>query len=328
MSNIVGKMAQEMFDGSALRKAFRTALARVESHVDELNRLNVFPVPDGDTGVNMMLTLRAANRAIADLASNSAAVVAATAARGALLGASGNSGVILSQILRGIARGLEMKDRFSPSHFAQALHAAAEHAYRAVTNPAEGTILTVSKDVARTALTMAERGAGFSEMMSAVVTQADRTVKKTPEMLPQLKEAGVEDAGARGLLYVLQGMKDAISSRVGRVRVGRSAKRAAPAAAKARHVERRYGFDVQFLLRGNHLPVAEIRHRIETMGESVLVVGDEEIVRVHIHTLEPEAVLNYARGVGDVSDVEVQDMDEQVAGLGKCGSAKHGTHSR
>lgn len=326
MSSIVRKVAQEMFDGSALRKAFSTALARVESHVDELNRLNVFPVPDGDTGVNMMLTLRAANRAIADLASDSAAVVAATAARGALLGASGNSGVILSQIFRGIARGLEMKDRFSPSHFAQALHAAAENAYRAVTNPAEGTILTVSKDVARTALSMAERGAGFGEMMSAVVTQAYRTVKKTPEMLPQLKEAGVEDAGARGLLYVLQGMKDAISSRVSEVRAKRSAKRSAPMAIKAGSVERRYGFDVQFLVRGNHLPVLEMRSRIEAMGESALVVGDEEIVRVHIHTFKPEAVLEYARGLGEVDDVQVQDMDEQVAGLRKNSSAKRNTH--
>lgn len=316
----MSKMAQELFDGSALKRALRAALERVESHVDELNRLNVFPVPDGDTGVNMMLTLRAANRAVTGLASDSAAVVAATAARGALLGASGNSGVILSQILRGIARGLEMKDRFSPSHFAHALHAAAENAYRAVTNPAEGTILTVSRDVARTALSMAERGVGFKEMMSAVVAQADRTVKKTPEMLPQLKEAGVEDAGAKGLLYVLQGIRDAVSSRVSGARTGRSKKRPVASVTGSTPVERRYGFDVQFLVRGKKLPVSEMRSRIESMGESVLVVGDDEIVRVHIHTFRPEAVLEYARSVGEVDRVEIEDMDRQVAGLTKPGS--------
>ncbi len=301
-------MVEELFDGGTLKAILQGAEQSIEAHIDELNLMNVFPVPDGDTGINMFITLQAANRAVAGIADDSAALVSAAAARGALLGASGNSGVILSQILRGIAKGMELKERFSCAHFAKALQTATEMACRAVTNPVEGTILTVSRESSIIAVRMAERGASLKQILSAMVAQAKKTVKKTPELLPQLKEAGVVDAGGKGLFYVFQGMHDSLHKHITRPETLMTAiMKTTP-----KPVSYRYGFDVQFLVMGNGLSLAEIRRQIETMGESVIVVGDNELIRVHVHTMESDAVLDYARGVGEVTDVSIVNMDEQV----------------
>jgi DAK2 domain fusion protein YloV len=301
----------ESFDGKALKGALEAAQNHVERHIDELNMLNVFPVPDGDTGINMFVTLRSANEAIAAMPDGSAAAIATTMARGALLGASGNSGVILSQILRGIAKGLEGHDSFDTTVFTRALQMASENAYRAVGTPVEGTILTVSRDAAKAAQERLLSGATMAELMNSVVKEAQESVKRTPDLLPQLKDAGVVDAGAKGFFYFLQGISNSLSST--------RATRAAPVKAKHERsvIEQAegsltYGFDLQFLISGRNLTVAELRTKIETMGESVLVVGDEETVRVHIHTTHPQDVLDYAAGHGKVTDVINQNMDEQV----------------
>jgi dihydroxyacetone kinase-like predicted kinase len=224
------------------------------------------------------------------------------------MGASGNSGVILSQILRGIAKGLEMKTRFTCIHFAQALSTASEMAHRAVTNPVEGTIITVSREASEMAMRMAERGASMEQTMSAIVTQAKKTVQKTPDLLPPLKEAGVVDAGGKGLFYVFQGMNAYISKRVSRVKESKGS----VAAPVSEIPTEGYGFDVQFLIQGESLSVADIRAKIETMGESVIVVGDEQLIRVHIHTPAPDDVLDYARSVGEITNIATQNMDKQV----------------
>ncbi len=301
-------MAQDLFDGKTLKKALQNAERYLGKHIEELNLLNVFPVPDGDTGINMFLTMQAANKAVSSIETNSAAAVSAAASRGAIMGASGNSGVILSQILRGIAKGLEMKTRFTCIHFAQALSTASDMARRAVTNPVEGTIITVSREASEMAIRMAERGASMEQIMSAIVTQAKKTVQKTPELLPPLKEAGVVDAGGKGLFYVFQGMNAYINKHVSRARESRVS---APTPLSETPIEG-YGFDVQFLIHGEKLSLAEIRAKIETMGESVIVVGDEQLIRVHIHTPTPDNVLDYARSVGKITDVVTQNMDEQV----------------
>ncbi len=300
-------MIQELFDGSTLREALRGAEKCLEAHIDELNLLNVFPVPDGDTGINMFVTLQAANKAVAAVNTRSAAVVTAAAARGALLGASGNSGVILSQILRGIAKGMEAKERFSCMHFAEALHTAAEMARRAVMNPVEGTILTVSSEASDMATCMAKRGASLRQAMSAVVRQSKKTVKKTPELLPQLKEAGVVDAGAKGLFYVFKGMSDHMSNHVTKYKEEASA-----VSTQTESASQSYGYDLQFLIQGSDLPLDGIRGKIETMGESVIVVGDSQLIRVHIHTIEPDAVLEYVRNFGEVTNLVSENLDEQV----------------
>lgn len=309
-------MAEELFDGATLKAALLEAEKALEAHVEELNSLNVFPVPDGDTGINMFLTLQSANKATAEVNTDSAATISAAAARGALLGACGNSGVILSQILRGIAKGMEMKERFSSIHFAEALHTAADMARRAVANPVEGTIITVSREASEMALSMAKRGASMKQTMSAVVTQSRKTVKKTPDLLPQLKEAGVVDAGGKGLFYVFQGMNNYISNRVAKSRAFiTSAMSTEPQSAP-----QSYGFDLQFLIRGAKMPLDAMRRKIETMGESVMVVGDDKLIRVHIHTHKPDAVLKYAGTRGKITDVIKDSLDKQVKEFRK----KHG----
>lgn len=313
-------MAEELFDGTTLKAALLEAEKALEAHVEELNSLNVFPVPDGDTGINMFLTLQSANKATAEVKADSAAVVSAAAARGALLGACGNSGVILSQILRGIAKGMEMKERFSSIHFAEALHTAADMARRAVANPVEGTIITVSREASEMALRMAKRGASMKQTMSAVVTQSRKTVKKTPDLLPQLKEAGVVDAGGKGLFYVFQGMNNYISNRVAKSRAFITG----AISAGAQSASQSYGFDLQFLIRGNKMPLETMRRKIETMGESVMVVGDDTLIRVHIHTHKPDAVLKYARTMGEITDIIKDSLDKQVKEFRK----KHGQLAR
>jgi uncharacterized protein len=304
----------EVYDGRTLIAVLNEAEKTLESHIDELNKLNVFPVPDGDTGINMFVTLQAANKAIGKLETDSAAEISAAAARGALLGASGNSGVILSQILRGIAKGMEMKPRFSCIDFAHALQTASEMAHKAVTKPVEGTIITVSREASETALQMAKKGAGLKQTMTEVVRQAKQSVKRTPELLPQLKEAGVVDAGGKGLLYVFQGMNNYISKHISKTTRSRDASIKKQAALKSSSdaAKLQYGYDLQFLIRGNSLPIDTIRPKIESMGESVIVVGTEQIIRVHIHTRDFDRVINYSRTHGEVTDLAMENMDEQV----------------
>ncbi len=298
-----------MYDGHTLKKALKSAERILEKQIDEINALNVFPVPDGDTGINMYLTMQAATAAIENVFTDSAAEIAAKAARGALIGARGNSGVILSQILRGIAKGMEMKERFTSFDFAQALRCASDTAYKAIAQPVEGTILTVIREAAEAAMKRVESGANLKQIMSAITTQARRTVKKTPLLLPQLEEAGVVDAGGKGLLYVFQGMKNATAKET-----------AAATTAIAKHAEKarisrtrsKYGFDLQFLIEGTALPVEEMREHINGMGEAVLVVGDENLVRVHIHTHKTKAVIRYCSTKGKLKDVTIEDLDEQV----------------
>lgn len=304
---------KEAFNGKALKGALASAQSCVEQHIDELNMLNVFPVPDGDTGINMFVTLRSANEAIAALPAESASVIATAMARGALLGASGNSGVILSQILRGLAKGMDGHDTFDTSVLTHALQTASENAYRAVGSPVEGTILTVSRDAAGAARRRLSDGADMAELLKSVVKEAHDSVKRTPDLLPQLKDAGVVDAGAKGFFYILKGISDYLSStmktKVPSVRIRRTTRKEEPKADDNSHT---YGYDLQFLVKGVNLPVSKMRSAIENMGESVLVVGDEETVRVHIHTADTQKVLDYASTHGRVSDLVNQDMDKQV----------------
>ncbi|OGO14989.1 MAG: hypothetical protein A2Z02_04035 [Chloroflexi bacterium RBG_16_48_7] len=301
-------LVEETFDGRTIKLALLGAEKCLEDHIDELNLLNVFPVPDGDTGINMFVTIQAANKAAAVVPSDSAAAISAGAARGALLGASGNSGVILSQILRGVAKGMEMKERFTVMHFANALREAAEMAHRAVTNPVEGTILTVSRETSEVAMKMAKSGADLKQTLTAIVEQAKKSVKKTPELLPQLKEAGVVDAGGKGLLYVYQGMSDYLSRRVNKFKTVATE----TVTRKTGGEQGDYGLDIQFLIRGHDMPLDDIRETLEKMGESVIVVGDENLIRVHIHAPDSEDIMSYAGAHGQITDIAIENMDEQV----------------
>ena len=206
-------------------------------------------------------------------------------------------------------------------NFAEALGVAAEMARRAVMNPVEGTILTVSSEASEMATRMANRGASLKQAMSAIVRQSKKSVEKTPELMPLLKEAGVVDAGAKGLLYVFQGMRDHMGDRVARHKAKTST-----LAPQARSTSQSYGYDLQFLLQGPDMPLDKIRSKIETMGESVIVVGDSQLIRVHVHTPEPDAVLKYARRVGEITNLVRENMDDQVRKFReKHSKAKHST---
>lgn len=300
-------MEEVLYDGRIFRQALKSAETQLEKRIDELNALNVFPVPDGDTGINMYLTVKAASSGAEDTAAVSISEVSAKAARGALLGARGNSGVILSQMLRGMAKTLEMKDYFTSIDFAKAMRNASDTAYRSITKPVEGTILTVMREAAEAAHKQASRGANLKQTLVAAVTEARNSVKKTPELLPQLKEAGVVDAGGKGLYYFFLGMKQFFSGKVAHSKISHAVTRSNPV-----NSERKYGFDLQFLIEGNGLPLDTIREKLIKMGESVLVVGDGQLSRVHIHTKDTQAVLDYCAGQGSLKDIVQEDMDEQA----------------
>jgi DAK2 domain fusion protein YloV len=304
----VRTVEQPLYDGQTLKLALKSAEAILEKRIDEVNALNVFPVPDGDTGINMYLTLQSANEAVKELSTTSAAEIASKAAMGALLGARGNSGVIFSQIMRGLAKGLEMKDKFSAFDFAQALRNASDNAYKSIAEPVEGTILTVIREASEMAMRQAKRGADLKQTMMAVTSQAKDTVTRTPQMLPALKEAGVVDAGGKGLFYFFLGMKDFIAKKMSQMEV-HPASYSKPEMAAAKLS---YGFDLQFLIEGHNLPLAEIREKVSSMGESVLVVGDEKLIRVHVHTQQSQAIMDYCSSKGCLKDIINDDMDIQV----------------
>jgi len=301
-------MVSQEYDGQFFKASLRASQVLLEQHREEINELNVFPVPDGDTGTNMLLTVRGAVEGVINSLEDSAGKVAAVAARSALLAARGNSGVLFSQILMGIARGLEGKIRFSPSDFAQALALGAEKAYNTLLNPVEGTILTVIREAANAAHQAAQQGANLARLMDEVVLCARAAIDRTPELLPVLREAGVVDAGGQGLYYILEAMRICASEEGV---AGRGLARQQPVTPPV-EAEQTYGYEIQLIIRGQDLPIEETRHRMAEMGESVLVVGGESLIRVHAHTPRPDRVLAYALDIGQVEDVSIDNLDEQV----------------
>jgi fatty acid kinase len=275
-----------------------------------VNRLNVFPVPDGDTGTNMLLTLQSAVEDVKDSPAKEVGKVAHIAAHGSLMGARGNSGVILSQIFRGFAKHVQGKAELSPRELAEALEEAADAAYRAVLKPTEGTILTVAREAARAAVQAAEAdGSSPRSVVAAAAKGAKAAVEKTPSQLAILREAGVVDAGGYGLQIMLDGMLrtfEADAPAAAEIKI------AAPAAQKALALpEEGWGYCTEFILEGQALDVDRIREEIAAMGNSVLVVGEPEIVKVHVHTDEPARVISYASGLGTVAKLNVGDMSQQ-----------------
>jgi DAK2 domain fusion protein YloV len=324
-------MARRSCDGAGLLGAFRAAAAALDASVDEVNALNVFPVPDGDTGSNMMATVRAALAEAEALgATVSAERVASAAAFGALMGARGNSGVITSQILRGLAEGLAGKTRFNALDLANALDQGTKAAYGAVAKPVEGTILTVIREASAAAVESAERDRTLDAVMKATVDAAQAAVAKTPSLLPILREAGVVDSGGQGLFRMLEGAfaflsgdasvpaprlpgaaAVAAAARAGGASAGHAG---APAGAGMR--EEGFGFETMFLAQaapGKALDVDGIRAHYQSIGESVLVAGDPRAIKVHIHNERPDLVLAYALGLGTLSKISVENLDQQAS---------------
>ncbi|MBC7261101.1 MAG: DAK2 domain-containing protein, partial [Chloroflexi bacterium] len=295
-------------DGYELKKLIESSTAWLEAHIDYINSLNVYPVPDGDTGTNMYLTMQAALREISTVSDNSITSVTRALAHGALMGARGNSGVILSQIWRGVAKYLDGKEQLTVSDWAFALREGAATAYKGVLRPVEGTILTVVREAAEAAMRAAGESDDTLYVLEQTVMRARDALARTPELLPVLKEAGVVDAGGQGLCVILEGfLRHLRGEQI-------SLKLETKAAARLEQgsvSEGEYGYDIQFLIEGHDLPIDDIRAAMEAMGESVLVVGDANTIKVHVHSDDPGRVISYATSKGTLRDVVVENMQLQ-----------------
>jgi DAK2 domain fusion protein YloV len=304
------------WDGAQLLAGLQAAATWLEQHIGEVNALNVFPVPDGDTGTNMHLTMTAAIKDVAP--QPSATAVAKQVERQALRGARGNSGVILSQIIRGFSEGMSGRETVDAVGLAQAFKQAAERAYKAVMKPTEGTILTVARVVGEQTVTAVEAGADLRGALEAAVQAADQAVADTPKLLKQLRDAGVVDAGGQGLAVILHGI---LRYARGEALVRPGGKRQVAEVAFADiHSEDDFGYCTNFLLDGTNIPFEKVRERIGAMGMSAVVVGDESTVKVHVHTLRPGDVLNYAIEFGSISAIEIANMDAQRAEIHATGT--------
>jgi uncharacterized protein len=325
-----------VFDGQDLKKAMLAGAAWLEEHCQAINALNVFPVPDGDTGSNMAATMKSAIRNIVDSDETSAGVIAARVAHDALLGARGNSGVILSQILRGIAVGLDEKQTFTAQDLAAALQRAAHLAYRAVIKPVEGTILTVVRETAAAAKRSANQNDDLIAQMQEIVIAARQAVISTPDLLPILKQAGVVDAGGQGFCTILEGIfhymrgKSTIPSATSTQFVASESAQLAPHVRKGRvTVEEEFGYEVVFLLRGNGLDVEKIRQTIIDMGGvSTVVAGDEQMLKVHTHTPTPGKILDYGVSLGSLLDINIENLQEQSLNYAAESAAEYAQEAR
>ena len=301
-------------DGPLFKRALLGSLTWLAANHEEVNRLNVFPVPDGDTGTNMLLTLQSAVEDVKESNAAEVSKIAKLASHGSLMGARGNSGVILSQIFRGFARAVEGKSSLTPGELAAAFEEAANAAYRAVNKPTEGTILTVAREAGRAAATAASTpDANVPRVIAAAAAGARSAVLKTPSQLQILRDAGVVDAGGFGLQLILEGMlKSVEESEPALAAMAETKRPVSPASQVSLDLpEGGWGYCTEFLIEGNGLDTDLIRGQIESLGNSVLVVGEPELVKVHVHTDDPTGVINLAGGYGKILKLNVGDMSTQ-----------------
>ena len=285
---------------------------KLAENSDFVNALNVFPVPDGDTGTNMSMTFKAAVKEIENIGSDSIGEVSKKLAKGALMGARGNSGVILSQILRGISKGLEGHDEVSAKEFAIALQEGSNSAYKAVMRPTEGTILSVIRATAEEG--EKSHAKDVTTLMEDVTVAAKVMLDKTPEMLPALKKAKVVDSGGMGLYIILQGMlealKDGIVAEVKDIKIGEGGTGATGAKSTA-DADIKFGYCTEFIILGDAKKATEFQNEIEPLGDSMIVVGYDDVIKVHIHTNDPGTVLAKAVKLGELSKIKIDNMREE-----------------
>jgi DAK2 domain fusion protein YloV len=305
--------------GKDLRAMFEAATGWLEKSAADVDALNVFPVPDGDTGTNMLLTMRSSVEESYQAAANSASGVARAMAKGALIGARGNSGVILSQIWNGMAQGLDGKDKVTGADLVTALLKASRTAYNGLSNPVEGTILTVIREAAAAAEKhAAEVSNDLISVMEATVEAARESVANTPTLLPVLKDAGVVDAGGQGLYTILEGALHYLKGETEQLKLRRPWMVASsiPLTTRAPQMvgamdEVPYGYCTNFVIKGAEINPDKLRKRLEKKGQSVIVIGDDSAVRVHIHTLDPGEIMHYVNPLGTLHQINIRNMDEQ-----------------
>lgn len=310
-------MATKSIDVELLAKMFLAGAQNIEAKKEYINELNVFPVPDGDTGTNMSMTIMAAAKEVTALEGMDMASLAKAISSGSLRGARGNSGVILSQLLRGFTKSIKTESEIDVPALARAAVRAKETAYKAVMKPKEGTILTVAKGVAEKAQTLAEETDDLEEFLPKLIEEAETVLAKTPDMLPVLKEAGVVDSGGQGLLEVLRGAYDAFLGK----EIDYSALAPTPQAVNATKVETEGTVDIKFgyctefiiLLDKEFTEKDEIEFKayLESIGDSIVCVADEDVVKIHVHTNDPGLAIQKALTYGQLSRMKIDNMREE-----------------
>jgi len=298
-------------DGRTLKLLVQAGCDWLDKHHALVNQLNVFPVPDGDTGTNMLMTMRNALQEVSHYDSEHVGQVVARIAHGAMMGSRGNSGTILSQLWQGFAHAVRDHPTLDADLLVKALREATDTAYRGVIKPVEGTILTVAREATEEAEAAYQATRNPLEILERAVARAQDALARTPDLLPILQKAGVVDSGGSGLVYILEGMLRYLRGEEIEV------ERAKPAAVEhleatlAPSDELGYGYDVQFVLKGQNLDVNKVRAAIDSMGWSTLVVGDQDAIKVHVHVHDPGIPLSYGISLGTLSDIVVENMQEQ-----------------
>ncbi|MCF2142550.1 MAG: DAK2 domain-containing protein [Candidatus Heimdallarchaeota archaeon] len=297
----------QLFSGELLTKMMRNSATLLKKYRRHLNAINVFPVADGDTGANMYLTVEAI---IEELDNNSNSSIVETAqliARGSFMGATGNSGVILSQFFGGFSNSINKFENIGPMEFSQAFVDGAAKAYEAVLNPQEGTILTVIRKSAEAANKAAKSGASLIDVLEISYEAAKGTLEKTPDLLPVLKKAGVVDAGGQGFVYIMEGWIKAFKNE----EVDDAEVTQVDALAQDTEEDDKYQFCTEFIIESEDLTAEQTREILGKLGGSLVVAKNDDLIRVHIHTNEPKNVIKTCKLYGGISRLKIDDMSKQ-----------------
>ena len=312
-------METNTINAALFARMFLAGAKNLEAKKEWINELNVFPVPDGDTGTNMTMTIMSAAREVAALENPSMEVLAKAISSGSLRGARGNSGVILSQLFRGFTKGIKKYDEIDVTVLAAASQKAVETAYKAVMKPKEGTILTVAKGAADKALELAETDISMDDFLKAVIEEAEFVLSQTPEMLPVLKEAGVVDSGGQGLLQVMKGAYDGFLGKevdytIEGAKTGTTSVSGAAAATQT-EADIKFGYCTEFIImlekEYTEQTEQEFKAFLESIGDSIVVVSDDDIVKVHVHTNDPGKAISRALTYGSLTRMKIDNMREE-----------------
>jgi len=306
-------LSTQNIDGMQLKNMIISGANNLENNKGPINALNVFPVPDGDTGTNMSLTMQSAVREIRSVRDNEAHTVAEAAANGSLMGARGNSGVILSQIWRGFSKALKNQNSVDSKVLAYALMEGSNTAYKAIMKPTEGTILTVIRETGEHAVRICGNFDDAVLFMEEIISKANAVLQKTPEMLPVLKNAGVVDAGGKGLICIFEGMYQGLKT--GKLLELKQAAEIEQGEKEDKPVfkaeEITFGYCTEFFIKGKQVELEKCRDEISEFGDSLVIAGDENLIKVHIHTNNPGKVLELALTYGELSRIKIDNMREQ-----------------
>lgn len=308
--------------GAMLKEMFLTGAALLEKNRAYIDSLNVFPVPDGDTGTNMSMTMQSAVKEIQNCKGTNVSDIAAAASLGALKGARGNSGVILSQILRGFARALSGKEEMAPENFAAALTTGTEAAYKAVMKPKEGTMLTVARMMAEAVTKEANEGANLYKLIDVMIDEGERALLLTPELLPVLKEAGVVDSGGKGLVTILRGFKMVIDGEEVDEYVPAPQQNTAEITGNEEGADLEalddieFGYCTEFFIihldeSFSEADLDKLREKLMKIGDSVVVAHDSDFIKIHVHSNCPGKILQLALRLGEIDRIKIENMREQ-----------------